>query len=316
MMSGSLETVENRPALRFERRLEHSVKRVWRAITEPAELACWFLAAVHWKPELGEVFEGAGQRGEITELEPPHRIAWVWGEELFRFELQPDGEGCLLGFTHVFDERALGAQHATGWEIYFNRLDAHLAGGSLSEEQAHKVFPELHEQYAERFALDPEVGRRTFASVQPPRLTLEDGPMLALEHRYQHPVERVWRALTDPDELSHWFPGETLTVTESEPPRLLAGSWYGDALRFELRADGEGCVLTFTHAFADRGKAARDAAGWERCFARLQALLLAKPMSEAASLESWSEAHEHYAEEFGVDPEVGRRAFAQHHTQQ
>ena len=166
MMDGDLISIDDRPALRFERRLNHSVERVWRAVTEPAELDRWFVAAAPWKPEAGEVFEAMGEQGEITELEPPRVIAWTWGGELFRFELSPDGEGCVLVFVHVFDDRALGAQHAAGWEVYLNRLDAHLAGGFLSEETAHEAAPELHERYAERFGLDPEVGRRMFAARQ------------------------------------------------------------------------------------------------------------------------------------------------------
>jgi uncharacterized protein YndB with AHSA1/START domain len=145
---------------------------------------------------------------------------------------------------------------------------------------------------------------------------IDDRPTLRFERRYDHDVERVWRAITDPDELRHWFPpGEKLEVTESEAPRLLAGSWYGDDLRFELRPDGEGCVLVFTHAFADPDKAARDAAGWDRCFARLEALLRGEPMSEKESLEGWSELHERYAAEFGVDPALGRQALAEHDSQ-
>jgi uncharacterized protein YndB with AHSA1/START domain len=141
---------------------------------------------------------------------------------------------------------------------------------------------------------------------------IDDRPRLRLDHD----VERVWRAITDPDELRRWFPpGEELEVTESEPPRLLAGSWYGDHLRFELRPDGQGCVLVFTHSFADRDKAARDAAGWDRCFARLEALLQGEPMSEKQSLEGWSEVHERYAAEFGVDPALGRQALAAHDSQ-
>jgi hypothetical protein len=55
---------------------------------------------------------------------------------------------------------------------------------------------------------------------------IDDRPTLRFERRYDHGVERVWRAITDPDELRHWFPpGEELEVTGSEPPRLLAGSW-------------------------------------------------------------------------------------------
>jgi hypothetical protein len=66
----------------------------------------------------------------------------------------------------VFDDRAEGAQHAAGWETYFKRLDAHLAAGYLSEEDAHRDIAELHEAYAERFGLDPAVGRRAIAEIQ------------------------------------------------------------------------------------------------------------------------------------------------------
>ncbi len=147
--------------------------------------------------------------------------------------------------------------------------------------------------------------------------TVDDRPALRFERRLDHSVERVWRALTDPSELGEWFPPgeEGLEVTDSDPPRLLAGTWYGDVLRFELQPDGDGCLLVFSHAFADRETAARTAAGWDRCFARLDALLAGAPMSEAESLQAWPEVHELYAEEFGVDPEIGRRAFAEHPIQ-
>jgi hypothetical protein len=93
--------------------------------------------------------------------------------------------------------------------------------------------------------------------------SIDDRPTLHFERRYEHSVERVWKAITEPEELRHWFPpGAELEITESEPPRLLAGSWFGDQLRFELRPDGDGCVPLFSHAFAEREKAARDAAGW------------------------------------------------------
>ena len=147
-------------------------------------------------------------------------------------------------------------------------------------------------------------------------VTLEDGPTLRFERRYPHSIDRVWRAITDPDELRHWFPpGEELDVTESDPPRLLAGTWFGEQLRFELTPDGDGCVLVFTHVFSGRERAARDAAGWDRCFARFEALLGGSPLSEADSLAAWPAVHEGYAERFGVDPELGRKAFADHQTQ-
>lgn len=38
-MNGRQHTIDGRPALVFERYLAHPVERVWRAVTEPRELA-------------------------------------------------------------------------------------------------------------------------------------------------------------------------------------------------------------------------------------------------------------------------------------
>lgn len=312
-MNGTLEIIDGRPALRFERYLAHPVERVWRAVTEPAELGRWFPAAADWRPEAGEIFEAGGQTGEITELEAPNLIAWTYARDLFRFELRAAGDGCLLVFTHVSDDLALAAQTAAGWETYLDRLEPHLAGSQLSEEDAHDPIGESHEGYAARFGLDPAPGRALIAALPFRGLTLEGGPMLQLERRYRQPIEWVWRALNEPDELRHWFPsGEPMTITESSPPHLVAATWHGDDLRFELRPAAAGCILTFTHAFADRDTAARSAAGWDRVFARLDALFAGQPMDEAVSLETWPEVHERYAQTFGVDPQIGRRAYAEH----
>ncbi len=39
---GTLVHIDGRPALRFERRYRHPVERVWRAVSDPAEMASWF----------------------------------------------------------------------------------------------------------------------------------------------------------------------------------------------------------------------------------------------------------------------------------
>jgi uncharacterized protein YndB with AHSA1/START domain len=285
---------------------------VWRAVTEPGELAQWFVGPVAWTPALGETFDVGGQRVTVTALEPPHRIAWTWGAEHYAFELAESPRGCTLAFTHVFDERhGPAAQHAAGWETYFDRLDALLAGHPIDEIEAHVPIAELHEHYAVAFGQDPAPGRRMIASLPFRDLTLEDGPELRLVRRFRHPVERVWRAIDDPDERAQWFPeDEPLAVTERRPPHVLVGTWFGDTLRFELLAEPTGCRLVFTHAFADRALAARTGAGWHRCFARFDALLAGHPMDTDASLDAWADVHERYAEAFGVDPEIGRAAIA------
>lgn len=126
--------------VRIERRYDHPIERVFRAVTDPDEMALWFVVRPEWKPELGETFEAYGHGGRITELDPPRVFAWEWGIERYRFELERDGDGTRLVFTHVFDPQ-LGpaAQHERGWTAYFARLEAHLAGGHLTEEEAHAL---------------------------------------------------------------------------------------------------------------------------------------------------------------------------------
>jgi uncharacterized protein YndB with AHSA1/START domain len=150
-------------------------------------------------------------------------------------------------------------------------------------------------------------------------VTIEDRPTLSFERRLPHPVDRVWRAITDPDELQHWFPtkvqadlrvGGDMTftfeahtlpdgsdtmpgkVTEFDPPRVFAFQWGEDHLRFELepgdRRD-DGCLLRLTVALGIRDKAARDAAGWHVCLDRLEARL-----GENSAGGEWRDYYDEY----------------------
>jgi uncharacterized protein YndB with AHSA1/START domain len=139
---------------------------VWRAVSEPAELERWFPAAADWTPAVGETFEAGGATGEVTEVDSPHRLAWTWNGELYSFDLTAEDSGCLLVFTHLFDDRTLAAQTATGWETYLSRLEPHLAGRFVSEEEAHEPWEKIHDGYAERFGVDPTPGRRFIAALR------------------------------------------------------------------------------------------------------------------------------------------------------
>ncbi|MEV4805425.1 SRPBCC domain-containing protein [Nonomuraea sp. NPDC049421] len=164
MIHGTLQKIDGRPALRFERKLSHSIERVWRAVSVPAELERWFPAAVDWTPAVGETFEAAGQTVEVTEVDPPRRLAWTYAGQHHSFDLTAEGDGCRLVFTHVIDDLDTAAQTATGWETYFWRLGPYLDGQFISEEVAHEPWEELHEHYAQLLGVDPEPGRR-FARV-------------------------------------------------------------------------------------------------------------------------------------------------------
>jgi uncharacterized protein YndB with AHSA1/START domain len=133
---GSYETVDGRPAVRFERRLGHPVEAVWRAVSEPAGLAHWFPARV----EIEELAPGGRLRfehadgaappsdGEIVEVEPPRRLTFTWGGERLRFELEPAGDGTLLRLTHFLSSPEQAARDAAGWHVCLDRLTDHLSG--------------------------------------------------------------------------------------------------------------------------------------------------------------------------------------------
>jgi len=65
-------------------------------------------------------------------------------------------------------------------------------------------------------------------------------------------------------------------------------------------------------SFTDRDTVARTAAGWDRGFARIDALLGGAPLDEATAAGALTDLYGDYAADFDVDPELGRRAFAEH----
>jgi uncharacterized protein YndB with AHSA1/START domain len=134
-MNGTYLEIDGRPALHFERSLPHSAERVWRAITDPAEIQHWFPAAVDYEPRVGAPmsfrFDDPDEPptgGKVTELDPPRLFAFDWGEEQLRFELEPADDGCRLLFTHFLSESIQAARDAAGWEMCLQQLDRLLAG--------------------------------------------------------------------------------------------------------------------------------------------------------------------------------------------
>jgi uncharacterized protein YndB with AHSA1/START domain len=134
---GTYATVDDRPAVRFERTLAHPVEAVWRAVTDPAELAHWFPAALTVDLRVGGRMtftfpegDGPAQEGEVVDLDPPRRFAFSWDRDDLRFDLEPldGGAGCLLRFTHVLARRDQAAMVAAGWHVCLDVLERRLAG--------------------------------------------------------------------------------------------------------------------------------------------------------------------------------------------
>jgi uncharacterized protein YndB with AHSA1/START domain len=156
---GSYETIDGRPAVRFERRYPHPVERVWRAVTEPAELEHWFPSSVAVELREGGAMtftfrehEMDPMPGRVTELDPPRRFCFLWGEEELRIELDPDGDGCRLRFTHLLSTREQAARDAAGWHVCLDRLERLLAGagGEAPGGEPTEEWSERYEAYRSR----------------------------------------------------------------------------------------------------------------------------------------------------------------------
>lgn len=270
-MNETLRTVNGRCVLRIERRLAHRPEKVWRALTNPAELSQWFPATVDLELKVGgEVTfsfeEGPSHSGQILELDPPRVFAFDWADtgeqdgrtirtpdaDVLRFELEPDGDGCLLVFTHTFDDRAGAASFASGWQACFHAMEQVLEGKPPGD-----AYPsaELHDSYVERFGLDE-------GSVE----DRPDGWTVRFERQMTRPIETVWTALLDVEAGSQVEEGGAVpsgftvdeipagAVVEVDAPRTLEYDWMangdGDAagrVRWELtNGTGHGARLILT----------------------------------------------------------------------
>jgi uncharacterized protein YndB with AHSA1/START domain len=110
-------------AWQFERQLPHSPGRVFRALTDPAELADWFPFDIEGPREVGARLRFVARGGELppeegtlTELEPPRLIAFTWGEQAFRWEIEPTARGSRLLMVNTFSEEMKAERDVHGWE--------------------------------------------------------------------------------------------------------------------------------------------------------------------------------------------------------
>jgi uncharacterized protein YndB with AHSA1/START domain len=128
------------------------------------------------------------------------------------------------------------------------------------------------------------------------------GPRLRFARRLPHPPAKVWRALTEPEELAHWFPGGAIEgeIVEREEERVLEFRWGSDRVRFELEPDGDGTRLVLLDTLEALGKAARDGAGWHVCLDELERVLDGAE-GGASTSDQWREVHPHYVDDFGPE---------------
>jgi uncharacterized protein YndB with AHSA1/START domain len=136
--------------LKIQRRLPGPIERVWAYLTE-SDLRRQWLAAGPMEMKAGATFEFVwrndelttprGERpsgfseehrmeGQITELDPPRKLAVTWGSTGgVSFELEPRGKDVLLTVIHRrVTDRSMLLKVSAGWHMHLDILLARLAG--------------------------------------------------------------------------------------------------------------------------------------------------------------------------------------------
>ena len=123
-----------------EIRIEAPQEHVFRLLSDQAEMARWMPVSL-FEPHVGGRFEMAAGEwvafGEVTELDPPRRVAYTWdwrNEPLgartdVTFDLEADGQATILRLRHTgFATPEQATSHSTGWSHYEERLSAAASG--------------------------------------------------------------------------------------------------------------------------------------------------------------------------------------------
>lgn len=140
-MLAVIEQTEGGYTARFERRLKHSVEKVWAYLTENDKLAKWFAELSVDDLREGGVYRfdmgnGTFETLEILELKPLAALEYTWDKDRVRFELYPEPWGCRL----VLIETILRITDHTprdlaGWHVCLDVIEALLNDAPISERK-------------------------------------------------------------------------------------------------------------------------------------------------------------------------------------
>jgi uncharacterized protein YndB with AHSA1/START domain len=157
---GTLERTADASVLRYRRRLAHPRQKVWRALTEDAHLVAWFPTTIEGERVAGAPLrfsfresEGEPFDGEMLVFAPPELIELRWADDVLRFELEVDGNGCVLHLTVTFPEHGKAARDGAGWHVCLEQL-AYECDGADQPRYPPDRWRVVHQGYVQR--LGPE----------------------------------------------------------------------------------------------------------------------------------------------------------------
>jgi uncharacterized protein YndB with AHSA1/START domain len=167
---GTLERAGDVSILRYVRRLAHPRERVWRALTEDADLAAWFPTTIEGGRQSGAPLHFSFRNGEAPPFDgemlacvPPSLLELRWADDVLRFELEADpgpdraaSSGCILRLVVTFSEYGKAARDAAGWHVCLDQLTA-WCGGTAPAWEPPERWRVVHDTYVERFGPEASV---------------------------------------------------------------------------------------------------------------------------------------------------------------
>ena len=151
------------------RELRHSPKKVWDALTDPAQLHEWApfdadgsLGAAGSRVKLTTAGAPAPHVTEttVTRADAPRVLEYNWGSFNMRWELEAIGSGTRLTLWTGIDRRFI-SMGAAGWHVCFDVLDRLLDGqpvGRTVGPDAMKSgdWQRLNAEYAKKFGTETD----------------------------------------------------------------------------------------------------------------------------------------------------------------
>lgn len=127
-MLANIQKEDQHYAARFERQLKHSASEIWSYLTENEKLALWFSELRIEDLREGGLIKFDMQNGtfvdmKITELQHQSTFEFTWAEDLVRFELYPNSEGCLLILNETLQTLTPHTPLRSRWLACLSRSD-------------------------------------------------------------------------------------------------------------------------------------------------------------------------------------------------
>ncbi|WP_449537680.1 SRPBCC family protein [Ferdinandcohnia sp. Marseille-Q9671] len=140
-MLAAIEKKETGYAATFERHFTNSVEDVWAMLTDNEKLQKWFSELKVEDPRKGgrilfDMGDGTSEEMTITDFTDQSVLEYTWGDDLVRFELSSEQEGCqLVLLEKITDLTPHTPKDLAGWHVCLDVICALLAGEEVTERR-------------------------------------------------------------------------------------------------------------------------------------------------------------------------------------